>query len=119
MARRTIQVQRFYDKAKEIGLKRGEFSATSPVDKNGEYQSVKIAIYARLTVEQVCAIAEDYDVVVYKRAGKIKWHTAKIEDRRAGLTLWDLDQRDDYGLYHKQKLDINTVRALQSALYTD
>lgn len=95
---RTIQVKRFYETAKKAGLKRGEFSATSPRNKHGEYEPLFVVIYARLTEEQTRTIAKDFETTVFKMSGKINWACPHISDKKAKLILCDLDDYNKYGL---------------------
>jgi hypothetical protein len=95
---RTIQVENFYRVAKQIGLKRGEFTAKSPRDKYGEYQSMQVTIYKRLTETQTRELARFYRVVVYKRGGSIRWDMPLVVEGKQGLIIDDLDNLDEYGL---------------------
>ena len=104
MTTRTIQVQHFYNKAKKIGLNRGDFSARSPKDVNGEYKPMEIVIYARLTEKQCRQLAEDYKVIVYQMNGETRWHNPSIQPSGRGIELWDLDNTDQYGLATVTKL---------------
>lgn len=94
----TIQVQTFYKIAKQIGLKRGDFSAQSPKDRYGEYQSMRVSIRVRLTEEQTRELAKHYRVIVYKRNGSIRWNYPFVTEGRQGLIIDDLDNLDEYGL---------------------
>ena len=100
----TIQVKQFYAMAKKVGLKRGDFSATSPKDKHGEYQDLRVVLYCNLTEKQTRQIAEHYRVLVYRRNGKTNWGHPSIYNERGGLELWDLDKQDENGLYEVTKL---------------
>lgn len=105
MATRTYQVKHFYNVAKSIGLKRGDFSAKCPIDKNGEYESMQVTIYARTTEQQVRELAKHYNVTVCKMGDVIKWHMLSINySGKEGLTILDLDEKDEYGLYKVTRL---------------
>ena len=99
MATRTYQVQHFYNVAKSIGLKRGDFTARSPIDKHGEYKNMEVTIYARVTEQQVRELAKHYHVSVYQMNGIIKWHMPHVHySGKARLELWNLDEKDEHGL---------------------
>lgn len=103
MARQTIQVRNFYEVAKSIGLRRGDFTARSPKDSRGEYQALRVTIWKRLTEEQVRKLAESYQVNVYILKGITRWDIPLICEGRPGLFIVDLDNKDEYGIHPRKK----------------
>lgn len=101
MPKMTIQVSDFYNVAKQIGLKRGDFTCKSPKDKNGEYQAMQICIFVKLSETQTRQLAKRYRVTVFKRNGVINWQRPLVSQDKAQLILIDLDEKDDYGYLYK------------------
>ena len=85
----TAQVKNFQEIAKQAGLKRGDYSARSPIDKHGEYKPLEVSIRVRTTEEQCKLLAAHYDVTVYKVDGVVKWQ-AYVGNGKAGLTIHEI-----------------------------